>query len=271
MRAHWALICSWLCALTDPGWSLADEAISNDDGRFVLEPDASFSQREFADLVAVRAQSIDTALGPLLEGACTRIRIEFGKRASYDPQHHVLTFRRGWVDDVDYDFTPWARSYWPYYQDATLRSVMPVLGAIDEALWTAHLQEAAHQSGLSWPHAECASLNFSERLGCQMLVAGAGASLRPPQPQIFNMNRIDLLWPEKLGNARGVRDDDTYRDVRRLGGLLLVRPLVARFGVSRVLRYVAQNPFHIENDNVHASALQYQDRAQRSLESGAIN
>jgi hypothetical protein len=278
MRLFTALVCSWLCALGDMGWSFADEAITADDTRFVVAPEASSRERDFADLIAVRAQAVDTALGPLLDGACTGIRIEFARpsqetyprtaRAHYDPQQHVLTFRRGLVDYVDYDLTPWAKSYWPYYQDETWRTVMPVIGAIDEALWTAHLQEAAHQRGLTWPHSECAALDFPNRLGCQMLMAGASASLRPPQPQIFNMNRIDLLWPEQIEDAR---DDDAYRDVRRLGGLLLLRPLVARFGVSRVFRYIAQHPFHIENDNVRASALRYQDQAHRTLESGAIN
>jgi hypothetical protein len=145
---------------------------------------------------------------------------------------------------------------------------MPPIGAIDEALWTTHLQEAAHQQGMSWPHAECTSFDLAQRLGCQMLVAGIGASLKPPQPQIFNMNRIDLLWPEQLRDAH---NDDAYRDVRRLGGLLLVWPLVASFGVPRVFRYLAQHPFHIENGNVHASALHYQEQAQRTLQSSAIN
>ena len=283
MRTLWALLCSWLCALADVGWSVADEARSFDDERFVTEPDPSNRERAFAELVLVRAAAVDTALGRLLDGACAPIRIEFAKPsqdayprtayANYDPQHHVLTFRRSLIDDVDFDYTPWARAYWPYYQDETLRSAMPMIGIIDEALWTAHLEEAAHQSGLVWPHSECMSLNLAERLGCQMLMAGASASLRPPQPQIFNMNRIDLLWPDKLGDARsrGTREEDIYRDVRRLGGLLLVRPLVARFGVSRAFHYIAQHPFHIDNDNVHVSALRYQEQAQRTLESGAIN
>jgi hypothetical protein len=59
--------------------------------------------------------------------------------------------------------------------------------------------------------------------------------------------------------------------VQRLGGVLLVRPLVEQFGVPRVLRYIAQNPFHIENDNVRTSALQYQERARQALGASAIN
>ncbi len=34
-----------------------------------------------------------------------------------------------------------------------------------------HLREAAHHSGLTWPHAECTSLDIAGRLGCQMLLA----------------------------------------------------------------------------------------------------
>jgi hypothetical protein len=281
MRVLAALACSWLCALADVGWSFADETIASNQPRFVTSSAASAPERKFAELVGVRAEAIDTALGPLLEGACASVRIEFAKPsaptyptsgyAHYDPVRHVLTFRRNVTGYIDYDMTPWARSYWPYYQDSTLRSVMPIIGVIDEALWTTHLQEAAHQRGLLWPHHECASMDLSKRLGCQMLIEGTAASLRPPQPQIFNMNRIDLLWPDKLAPERGARDEETHRDVRRLGGLLLVRPLVARFGVTRVLRYLAQHPFHIESDNVHASALRYQERAERALESSAIN
>ena len=90
--------------------------------------------------------------------------------------------------------------------------------AIDQALGpilagactriTIDLREAAHRKGVSWPHQECASVAIEKRLGCEMLVSGVSASRRPPQ--IFNANRIDLLWPDTLDElrARGWRKQD---------------------------------------------------------------
>jgi hypothetical protein len=244
---------------------------------------SSAREREFSELVAVRARAIETALGPLLEGACAQVYIEFAKPsqpsypkhgpAEYDSDRHVLTFRRALIESIDYDVSYWASSYWPYYQRADLRAMMPMVEIIDDALWLTHLREAAHQKGMSWPHAECSSLEVAERLGCEMLLTAVRASVRSPQGRMFNANRIDMLWPDDLTELRSHawRQDVVYRDVQRLGGVLLVRPLVEQFGVPRVLRYIAQNPFHIENDNVRTSALQYQERARQALGASAIN
>lgn len=250
---------------------------------FIAPDPATFRERRFVELVLVRAQAIANAMGPLLENACADVRIEIAKpsspsypknaAASYDPQRHVLTFRRTLIEALDYDVTYWAKAYWPYYQKPDLRAVMPMVEVIDEALWMTHLQEAAHQSGVTWPHAGCSSLSVADRLGCEMLLTAARASVRSPQGQMFNANRVDLLWPEDLHEmrARAWRQDAVYRDVQRLGGLLLIRPLIAQFGAPRVLRYVAQTPFHIEGDNVRASAVMYQEQARRALEASAIN
>jgi hypothetical protein len=101
-----------------------------------------------------------------------------------------------------------------------------------------------------------------------MLSSAIGELARAPGMPMFNANRIDRLWPESLKDferrawTHGGRE---YREVRRLGGLLLVEPLVREFGVPRVFAYVARTPFRIENDNVRVSALHYQERARSAL------
>ncbi len=52
---------------------------------------------------------------------------------------------------------------------------------------------------------------------------------------------------------------------------MLVRPLIAEFGVPRVLQYIAQTPFYIQDDNVRASAAHYQEQARLALTANAIN
>jgi hypothetical protein len=91
---------------------------------------------------------------------------------------------------------------------------------------------------------------------------------------MFNTNRVDMFWPESLRElrARGWQQSDgTYRDTQQIGGAMLVRPLIAEFGVPRVLQYIAQTPFYIEDDNVRASALRYQEQARVALAASAIN
>jgi hypothetical protein len=251
--------------------------------RLVALAPASARERRFTELVLTRAQAISQALGPLLEDSGADVYIEFARPsqanypqdgpAQYDPERHVLTFRRSLIDALDYDASYWARSYWPYYQQAELRATMPLIEVIDDALWLTHMQEAAHRKGLSWPHAGCASTSLAERLGCEMLLTAAHASVRSPQGLMFNTNRVDILWPDDLHElrSRAWRHDGVYREVQQLGGLLLVRPLVARFGAPRVLEYIAQTPFHIDGDNVRASAVSYQAEARRALEASALN
>ena len=73
--------------------------------------------------------------------------------------------------------------------------------------------------------------------------------------------------PEKLAEFRKRvwRTDQEYLEVQRYGGILLVRPLVDEFGVPRALAYMAQTPFHVESDNLRASAMRYQDQARDAL------
>ncbi|MET0987760.1 MAG: hypothetical protein ABW034_20375 [Steroidobacteraceae bacterium] len=62
--------------------------------------------------------------------------------------------------------------------------------------------------------------------------------------QLFNENRLDLIWPEDFTEFQRTvwLQDPQYADVRRYGGILLVKPLIAQFGVPRALAYVAQTP-----------------------------
>jgi hypothetical protein len=249
--------------------------------RLAISSSASKLERRFFEIVAMRATAIDQALGPILQGAGDKITVELvyssddsyprNGPAAYDPARHTLTFRRSVVGTVGRGVKSWAKQYWPYYKNDEIRELLPAIELIDNALWMTHLQEAAHRKGLSWPHEDCSSLDLQKRLGCEMLVYGVEASRRQVQP-FFNTNRVDMIWPEDLRELRVRAQQDTaYRDVQQLGGTMLVRPLIAEFGVPRVLQYIAQTPFQIQDDNVRASALRYQEQARQTLTANAIN
>ncbi len=236
-------------------------------------------EQRFAKLVCLRARAIQTAIGPLFDGRDLDIRIAFAETAdpqypqtsmsSYDPAAHTLYFRRkvlllgpqAWYDN--------ALAYWPYYRYVS-RASYPLIGIVDEALWNAHLRQAAHEHGLTWPSEDCGEIDIAHRLGCEMLVSATVELSQSPATPMVNANRIDLLWPEDLKDferrawTRGGRE---YREVRRLGGLLLLEPLVREFGVPRVFAYAARTPFRIENNNVRLSALRYQDGAREAITS----
>jgi hypothetical protein len=249
--------------------------------RIEIARSASKIERRFFEVVVMRVTAIDQALGPILDGADDKITIKLVYSgdatyprdgiAAYDPARHTLTFRRGVVGMVGRGAKSWAKAYWPYYKNEEMRAMMPGIELIDNALWMTHLQEAANRRGLSWPSQDCGALEIEKRLGCEMLVFGVEASRRQLQP-FFNTNRVDMIWPDSLQELRVRRQDDTvYRDVQQLGGSMLVRPLVAEFGVPRVLQYIAQTPFHIHDDNVRASAQRYQEQARSALTASAIN
>jgi hypothetical protein len=236
-------------------------------------------EQRFTQLVCIRARAIQTAIGPLFDGRDLDIRIEFVDTAdplypqtsmsSYDPAAHTLYFRRkvlllapeAWYDN--------AVAYWPYYRYVS-RASYPLIGIVDESLWNAHLSQAAHEHGLTWPNADCNELDIAHRLGCEMLVSATVELSQSPATPMVNANRVDLLWPEDLKDferrawTRGGRE---YREVRRLGGLLLLEPLVREFGAPRVFAYAARTPFRIENNNVRLSALRYQDGARAAITS----
>ena len=107
----------------------------------------------------------------------------------------------------------------------------------------------------------------SRRLPCEMLMNGVTEHVTSLRSPLFNSNRIDLIWPEDFSTFRRKvwRTDEEYHDVQHYGGILLLKPLVAEFGVPRAFAYVAQTPFRIEGNNLRLSALRYQDRAREIL------
>lgn len=52
---------------------------------------------------------------------------------------------------------------------------------------------------------------------------------------------------------------------------MLVKPLFDEFGIPRVLVYLAQTPFVVEQNDLESSALRYQIRARESLEAEVGN
>jgi hypothetical protein len=85
---------------------------------------------------------------------------------------------------------------------------------------------------------------------------------------MFNVNRIDRIWPEDFAEFEKRvwrKSDQEYLDVQRYGGILLAEPIVNEFGVLRAISYMAQTPFHIEENNLRVSALRYQQRARDAL------
>ena len=237
---------------------------------------ASPRAQSFVHLVTERARAIDLAFGEAFSPGISELRIVFVKSgkwarehppgvAVYEPEARTLYF----ASRLQFEPSPMtsAAQYWPWY-DETFRDLYPVIGVIDGALWTAVLKEAAGANDLSWPHAQCRSFDVAERLPCEMLVYGVMAYTTRLAPPMFNENRIADIWPEDLTELRARawrRDEPAYRDARKYGGYLLLRPLVQEFGVPRTLRYVAGTPFRVEENNVRLSAERYQRRAQEAL------
>jgi hypothetical protein len=101
-----------------------------------------------------------------------------------------------------------------------------------------------------------------------MLVKGIAENVKALRGPLFNVNRVDQIWPEDFAvfRKRVWRTDQEYQDVQRYGGIMLIKPLIEEFGVPRTLAYVAQTPFRVEEDNnLREAALHYQERARESL------
>jgi hypothetical protein len=234
---------------------------------------------QLAELVNYRSQAIETAFGAFAAPMPSEVRVEFVSSSDprFDPamspvaldlsQRTMAFARRALSAKIPSPLT-WAKSYWPYYQDPQYTAAFPIIAAIDSALWSAYLQEAAHQHGFAWPHVECGSIDLGKRLPCEMLVDGVLEYITTPHVTLFNENRIEEIWPSDMADFRQRlwrRNDREYDEVRHLGGILLLRPLIAEFGVQRALVYVAQHPFILHNENLRMSALSYQDAAREIL------
>jgi len=121
---------------------------------------------------------------------------------------------------------------------------------------------------LTWPPTGCKSIELPSRLGCQMLIAGVDFFVHSRRARIFNENRLDRLWPADLSQLEATgwqRGDREYREVKELGGIELLKPLVQEFGVPRVFAYIAQTPFVVQENDLFKSATLYQRRAREVL------
>lgn len=235
-------------------------------------------KQRFAALVNYRTEAITNAFGDLLGTLPTSLEVRFASsrelaasdgKETYDQEHRTLVFPRRLLSAKLPNPLRAATYYWPFYENEQYRNAFPVVETIDQLIWSAFLQEAANERGLSWPHKDCQSQDLGERLPCEMLVEGINEHLKEVRTPIFNANRLDMIWPEDFARFRRSlwnKGDQVYLDVQRYGGILLIGPLIDQFGVPRALEYIAQTPFHIENNNMRLSAQRYQERAREVLE-----
>lgn len=242
---------------------------------FMGSPEAR--PRHLKTLVAMRASAIDAAFPGFLVVADLKVEVahrtscsnETTQHACYDANRNALMFDREVLAFVDYRALEVAENYWLFYEYVDLRDRFPIIGLIDNALWGATMSKIAQQHDTTWPHEGCESVQLTKRLGCEMLISAIDSQVRLKRSRIYNANRKDRLWPDDLSfleRSRSGSRDREYADVRDLGGVELLRPLIEEFGAARVFVYVAQTPFSIENSNVRASALRYQERARSALE-----
>jgi hypothetical protein len=229
-------------------------------------------------LVTYRKEAIEGAFGNVFSSWPNQVQIKFVSkkdpefarfegREGYDADRRVLILPRHFSNAKIPNPLSQAGYYWPHYQSEQMRAEFPIVEAIDNILWSAYLQEAAQARGQSWPHKDCASIDMGKRLPCEMLVMAIAGYIKDLHGPIFNSNRLDRIWPENFAVFAGRvwRDDKEYLDVQRYGGLLLIRPLVQEFGVTRTLAYIAKTPFRVEENDMRVSALRYQERAREEM------
>jgi hypothetical protein len=236
-------------------------------------------QEQFGELVSYRAEAIERAFGDFKAVMPKTMSIKyvgprdeeyrrFARRVAYDIAQETLVVPRHLTASRIPNPVRATANYWPFYQNALYRETFPLVLAVDNALWGAYLQEAAQARGLSWPHANCTSMDIGQRLPCEMLLEGIAAHLTAIRNPMFNTNRLDRFWPSDFRAFRDRvwrREDTRYLEVQRYGGLMLVKPLIDEFGAPNALFYFAQTPFEIQNDDLRRSAVRYQERAREWL------
>lgn len=237
-------------------------------------------EKQVSQLISYRTQAIEYAFGELaaLPGQIDVKFVSqrdpeysaFAGRLAYDQAHHRFVVPRRFASAKIPNPVRAAISYWPFYQDDLYIDEFPIIGAIDNAIWSAYLQEAAQAHGVEWPHEGCRSVEMGKRLPCEMLMEGIVEYITTTRTPLFNENRIDRIWPDDFADFQRhvVRDESEYRDVQRYGGIMLVRPLIGQFGVPRALAYIAQTPFRVEQNSMREAALAYQQRAREALSAG---
>jgi hypothetical protein len=233
-------------------------------------------QRQFLDLVEARARAIESAFPGFVPDVDFKLALrrqtacsaQATQLACYDAEQNTLTFDRTALEFLDKRLAASAKDYWVFYEHMELRVAFPLIAIIDGALWNAFMNEIAQAHHVSWPHEGCGSAQLAQRLACEMLVSGVDNELRVRHSRMYNANRLDRLWPDNLvalERSAWRSADRQYDEVRDLGGIQLLKPLIEEFGAARVIAYVAQTPFSIEDNNVRASALRYQERARDAL------
>jgi hypothetical protein len=235
-------------------------------------------RQRFAALVTYRTEAITSAFGDMLGTLPAALQVRFvGSKdlaksdgeGAYDQEHRTLVFPRRLLSAKVPNPMRSAAYYWPFYENDQYRTAFPVVETIDQLIWTAYLQEAAKTRGLTWPHQDCDSHDLGKRLPCEMVMEGINEHLKEVRTPIFNANRLDMIWPEDFARfRRGLwnKGDQGYLDVQHYGGILLIGPLIDRFGVPRALAYIAQTPFQVEENNLRLSAQRYQERAREVLD-----
>jgi hypothetical protein len=250
-------------------WSMASAACGVDD--------QNLCKRRFEQLIAHRAAAIQGAFGdPFMLPDKIGVQFFFAedpnyghlyRRVAYDPERRVIVVSRSLMHSKFPNPLGSAAYYWPFYENGRYRDDLKIVGQIDNALWTAFLQESARARGLSWPHEACESTDVGRRLPCEMVLSGVVEHLTTIRLPIFNENRLDRIWPDDYARFSSTvwLQDDAYVDVKRYGGILLVKPLIAEFGVLRAMAYVAQTPFEVRESSLRAAALRYQREARNVL------
>lgn len=230
-------------------------------------------------LLSLRVDAMQTAFGDMSIAMPTDLDVRFVSsrdpdyrwvRGSiyYDADRQTLLLPRAIARAKTPAPLRHAAYYWPFYLNAELRKAFPVVEHIDNAIWSTFLLGAARMSGQSWPHSNCHAADINKRLPCRMLLAAAARLVKTQTEPFYNENRLDRIWPDDIASFEHKNyraDDSAYADVVRLGGFPLLRPLVAEFGLPRVLAYIAQNPLVVEDNSLRTSALRYQDRARSAL------
>jgi hypothetical protein len=241
--------------------------------------DVDRCKERLQSLIIYRAKAMESEFGDVFGEIPQDIKIEFvsSREADsaayqttqgYDAQRHTFILPLRLLAAKTPNPLAWAVYYWPFYQSRERREAYPVIETVDNLLWTAYLKEAAGRRGLKWPHEGCDSDDLAASLPCEMLMEGIEDYVKQPHEEIFNENRLDLMWPEDFaGFRKGLwhRTDSKYRNVKHFGGILLVKPLIEEFGLARALTYMAQTPFRIEDNNLRLSAQRYQERARKEI------
>lgn len=236
-------------------------------------------EQEIVKLLSYRSEAIQGAFGDLSVAQPAQLQVRFvGSKdpeypalqgsMRYDAERRVLLLPRSIAGSPLPNPLRVAAAYWPFYTNDATRAAFPVVEAIDDALWTVFLAEAARSSGQAWPNPNCYSADPRKRLPCRMVLSAAARFVKVRGDAFFNENRLDRIWPDDFASFEQHNyryDDPAYADVQRFGGILLMRPLIGEFGVPRVLAYVAQTPLVVEENSLRISALRYQEQARNAL------